>query len=453
MRVFKFGGSVLKDANDIKNILSILNSQVKRTEQVVVVVSAFFDVTNSLLELVNEVLDDKDYKNKLSEIKSFHKKITKELNFDYNQNIQVETLLIELESILFSVDKKNKKSFDCLYDGILSIGERLSSLIIFNYLHKHDDVVQIFPNEIIKTNSDFGHAKVNIKKSMRLIGDCIKNINAKIIICAGFFGSDENEKITTLGRNGSDYTASLIASAVDAEQLVIWKDTDGLYTADPKIVKNVKFIKQITYQEMAELSSLGNKILHIDAIAPCVTKHIPIVLRNCYNVNCNGTLVFNKKCENYLINGITKLDEVRVITIFFNENVDIVDILIKIQQILKNYSDIVITISENIKQKKFSLLIFNKKSDKLFIDIKNKLRRNKCINITIGEIKSMITIIGANFSSTVGVSGKIFNVLNKNKININALHDDFSSTRISFLCSTSDVDKAINLLHDELLKQ
>ena len=453
MKVLKFGGSVLKNAEDVKNIAHILDLQSKNGEQIVVVVSAFFGITNKLLELVNLATNKNGYTESLNNIKKFHFDLANALDIDAENENEIENLFNKLEHILITIHDSELLSND-LRDAIISFGERLSSFIIFSYLAKFEDVAQIFPNELIKTNSNFGCATVNISESNDLISSCINNIDAKIIICAGFIGADANGKITTLGRNGSDYSAALIASSVNANVLEIWKDTDGLYTADPKIVKSAKFIKQITYQEMAELSSLGNKILHINAIAPCIAKHIPIVLRNCYNLSCPGTKVSDKECKNYLVNGIIKLDCVRVLTFSLGELIEFNETAIKLQKLLKNYEDIIITISQNIKQRKICLLVSDYKSDRLLLDIDNiflKEKKNGYLTVEIGKLKSMITIVGADLINTCGVSGKIFGALEVNNINIDALNDDFSTTRISFLCNTDISDKVINLLHDELV--
>ena len=452
MKVLKFGGSVLKNADDVRNIANILKTNIKGENQIIVVVSAFFGVTNKLIELLNATVNDKGYKTTLEALKEFHFKIIHELGLNEAEVSHIYDLLEELNH---DVEDIANTAFIAkeMYDKIISFGERLSSSIVFSYLSKNEDVAQIFPNEIIKTDDNFGCAHVDVEKSNNLIETCISNVDAKIIICAGFIGSTNNGEITTLGRNGSDYSAALIASAVNADALEIWKDIDGLYTADPKIVKDVKFIKQITYQEMSELSSLGNKILHIDAIAPCVSNHIPIVLKNCYNLNCKGTIVSHEKCRNFLINGIVKLDNVNVLTIALNEFADIFDIASRMQNMLKTYEDSLITLSQNIKQKRICILTKSGSSEKIYNEINDFLSQNKnTTSIVIGDTKSMITIIGADLINTCGLSGKIFNILERNNINIDSIHDEFSPTRISFLCNVDEANNVVNLLHNELVR-
>lgn len=527
IKVLKFGGSVLKNANDIKNIKSIIDSDVLKKNHVIVVMSAFNGITNNLLELAKSISsydgivkfktkidaqqqyvkniattkkEESDENNNRYEILynsivDSHLSIAKDLKINENGLNEINELLLKMQHTIIALSDK-KKMINELQDSLLSYGERLSSLIFYLFLRdsvgsdkqcknnyyytnnrninnnivtdnndchhvtKNTDVKYIESCKIIVTDSNFGHAKVDFEKSNKLIKKAILNytnnsIDAKIVVCAGFIGEDNNGRITTLGRNGSDYTASIIASAVKADSLEIWKDTDGLYTADPKIVKNVKFIKKITYQEMAELSSLGNKVVHVDAISPCVQSNIPIFLKNCYKKRSKGTLISKNKCKNYLINGIVKLDNVIILTLSLNDFMNATAFAIDMQKIMQNFEDIIITVSQNIKQRIFSIIVVNTTcTDKFIKEIENKFNKymkDKDLLIHSSESKSMITIIGADFSKTTGISGKIFSILNDNRININAIHDDFSSTRISFLCKTTEANKVVNMLHKNLI--
>ncbi len=289
MKVLKFGGTVLKNSSNIKNVGKIIHQQLKNDEKNIIVISAFFGITNKLLELATIASNKKDFSSKFTKIKEFHLKIVKQLSICDNTKKQVLSLFKDLNSVLKKIQKSHKLSLE-LQDVVLSFGERLSSLIVFHYLLKTEKVVQIFPDEIIKTNSDFGCASVNLSKSYKLIKNCIKNKKENIIVCAGFFASNDNGNITTLGRNAGDYTAAIVASAINADVLEIWKDT-CLYTADPKIVKNAKIIKNIKYDEMYKLSLSGNKVLHPLTVKLCALKKIPIAIKDCNNPLNAGTLI------------------------------------------------------------------------------------------------------------------------------------------------------------------
>lgn len=482
MKVLKFGGSVLKNAKDIENLYSIVNGDNCRA---CVVVSAFYGITNKLEKLADYVLllrgeqnGRKNHKIKKSEKKAlyqknvekrkqlideiidFHKEIINDLSIADDKNIDsVLELFNDLKRIalnkhLFIFNPRH------LTDVILSFGERLSSFIIYCFLSKNNvNCYYLDARKIIRTNSNFTMARVNLFKTENLIKNTFNNIfakqNCKKIICAGFIGADGALRTTTIGRNGSDYSASLVANAVNADVLEIWKDTDGLFTADPKCVKNVCFIKQISFQEIAEMSSLGNKVVHIDAIYPCVEKNIPIFLRNVYNQSFQGTKISKEKYENYIVNGIIKIDDVSILKLQIGARANMNKTFIKMQKLLKFYNDDVITISQNTKQRLFSAIIMAKKMpvilEKVKIIFDNDVRK-KNLSINEENNKSIISVIGANFSTFAGISGKIFDVLQKNNINIDAIYDDFSTTRISFVCDVCFSDKVVKLLHKELVE-
>ena len=457
MKVLKFGGSVIKNNHDLENIAEILSKSLKKTDFIVVVVSAFYGITNELVELVTIASSGKDYTKQFDKIYDFHIKLSQNIGINPAKN-ELKKLFTNLEHIL-AIVKDAKKVSSELMDCVLSFGERLSSLIIKEYLKKiltTCDISHVVSQDIIKTDSNFGYARVDVNKTEQLIKAKFNTKKQKnsIFICAGFIGSDSEGRITTLGRNGSDYTASIIASALEAECVEIWKDIDGLYTADPKVVKNAKFIDEISYQEMAELSSLGNKVIHINAIFPCITKQIPIFLKNCYNQRCRGTKISaneNKKCK---INGVVKLDNVVILKMKMNEFADVKSIAIKTQKVVQKFENAIITISQNTKQKMYSMIISSDVVDKVAQNLNEDLKEfieNQDIFIKIGGEKSIISVIGAGISNAVGIAGKIFNTIQKNHISINAIHDDFSETRISFLCDVKDANRVIKVLHKKLV--
>ena len=366
MKVLKFGGSVLKNANDVKNVCNILKTSfsdyhpecLKNSKrQIVAVFSAFYKMTDKLILLGQKASKRENYKDDFEDFKHFHYKIIEDLKIDKSC---VDDIFVKLEHLLLTI-YDNERIIDEIFDLLMSFGERASLIIIFNYLGKTEDVNYVLSYEMIKTNDNFGNAKVNFEESGELINGCFENIDSDFVVCSGFIGSDNNGKITTLGRNGSDYSASIFSNILKANVLEIWKDTDGLLTADPKIVKNAKFIDMIGYQEMAEMSSLGNKVIHIKAITPCITEKIPILLKNCYNPTARGTLISQESSNKYLVNGVVKLDNVVVITISFNEYIDMNDCCIKIQSIIGKFESDIITISQNVKQRVINLVITDAK--------------------------------------------------------------------------------------------
>ena len=459
MKVLKFGGSVLKNAEDVRNVCNILKTSfynynpesLKNTKkQIIAVFSAFYKITDKLILIGKKASKKENYKDDFEDFKRFHYNIIEELGIDKHC---VDDIFTKLDHLLITI-YDNGKIIDEVLDLLMSFGERTSLIIIFNYFGKTEDVSYILSYEMIKTNDNFGNAKVDFEESSELIKGCFESIDSDFVVCSGFVGTDYNDRITTLGRNGSDYSASIFSNILKANVLEIWKDTDGLLTADPKIVKNAKFIEKISYQEMAEMSSLGNKVIHINAITPCITEEIPILLKNCYNPTAKGTLISNDSSNNYLINGIVKLDNVVIISISINEYIKMNDFFIKIQSIIGKFENDIITISQNLKQRIISLVITETKIEKFNIEIKNNFEneiKEKDISINISDAKSMITIVGSCIINAVGVAGKVFSIIQQNNINIDYIHDDFSKTRISFLCSVQEADNVVKILHNGLI--
>lgn len=447
MKACKFGGSVLKNADDIRNIAGILNID---GQQKIIVVSAFYGVTNKLVELFNLAKNGENFTSQLDEIKNFHIKMATDLGVE---NDDILALLSQLEQALSRISISNE---DEIHDLVLSFGERLSSLIIYKFLSSQDGKTgYIHSEEVVKTDSNFGRAKVFIEETKAAIQAAANALSdAKIIVCAGFIASSKEGKITTLGRNGSDYSAALYSSAVNASVLEIWKDTNGLFTADPKIVENVRFIDKISYQEMRELSSLGNKVVHVDAITPCITANIPILLKNCYNTSFPGTLIASDGNSD-AINGIVKLDGLSTLTLQINEMVDIDKFAIKLQETIGQFRDYIVSFSQNINQRIFAAVIKNKADDfiKKITEIFGHHIDIGDIKITQSEPRSMITVLGSNLINSVGVSGQIFGILQKEHINVYSIQDEFSATRISFLCPTESANLVIKLLHKELVEK
>ena len=453
IKVLKFGGSVLKDETDITNIKNIALQAVNEGYKIVVVVSAIKGVTDKLLKICESVSDQEDSNLLLSNLQEQHLEIIEKLGIAENCSQDIEELIAKLKQAVNFLHDCIQLTSE-MQDLILSFGERLSSKIVFHYLKQFCNTEYLYSENIIKTDSTFRCAKLNLQLSHENIQQNILRTDDDIFVCGGFIASDEEGRITTLGRNGSDYSASIFAVALQAERLEIWKDIDGLYTADPKIVKNVKFIEQISYQEMIELASLGNKVLHVNSIAHCVSHNIPIVLKNCYNPNFPGTTITRNTHGNYLIDSIIKLDGVAVISFKINEFADITAVAIKVQKIVKYFEDIVITISQNLKQKLLSLIVQDTRLEEMMELFKKNFSSNgqNSVVISKSESKTMITIVGSGFRDMIGISGKIFNVLNKHKIGISCIHDDFSPTRISFLCKTTDANNTIIVLHKELVE-
>ena len=287
MKVFKFGGASIKDAPSIKNILEIISKYEK--DNLVIVVSAMGKTTNALEKVVDSYFNDKSQlQSSISDVFNFHINILNSL-FEKNHFIfsELNTSFEKLGSFI----KSNKSpSYSFVYDQVVSLGELISSKIIYEYLLKNNlDCSLIDARNCIKTNSKYRGGKVQWDMTNKKIKELISD--SKINITQGFIGSDSNNFTVTLGREGSDYSAAIFAYSLNAESLSIWKDVPGLLNADPKFFSNTKLLNQISYSETIELAFYGASIIHPKTLQPLQKKEIPLFVKSFKNPLSNGTVI------------------------------------------------------------------------------------------------------------------------------------------------------------------
>ena len=287
MKVFKFGGASIKDAPSIKNILEIISKYEK--DNLVIVVSAMGKTTNALEKVVDSYFNDKtQLQSSISDVFNFHINILNNL-FEKNHFIfsELNTSFEKLGSFI----KSNKSpSYSFVYDQVVSLGELISSKIIYEYLQKNNiDSSLIDARNCIKTNSKYRGGKVQWDMTNKKIKELISD--SKINITQGFIGSDSNNFTVTLGREGSDYSAAIFAYSLNAESLSIWKDVPGLLNADPKFFSNTKLLNQISYSETIELAFYGASIIHPKTLQPLQKKEIPLFVKSFKNPLSNGTVI------------------------------------------------------------------------------------------------------------------------------------------------------------------
>ena len=287
MKVFKFGGASIKDAPSIKNILEIISKYKK--DNLVIVVSAMGKTTNALEKVVDSYFNDKaQLQSSISDVFNFHLNILNNL-FEKNHFIfsELNTSFEKLSSFI----KSNKSpSYSFVYDQVVSLGELISSKIIYEYLLKNNmDCSLIDARNCIKTNSKYRGGKVQWDMTNKKIKELISD--SKINITQGFIGSDSNNFTVTLGREGSDYSAAIFAYSLNAESLSIWKDVPGLLNADPKFFSNTKLLNQISYSETIELAFYGASIIHPKTLQPLQKKEIPLFVKSFKNPLSNGTVI------------------------------------------------------------------------------------------------------------------------------------------------------------------
>ncbi len=319
MKVIKFGGSSVGSSDALRSVIEIIKSK-SVNDRLVVVVSALRSVTDQLIEMSTLASKgDDSYRTLLISIEKRHFEIINEL-FPANSRSDIITdyklTLNELEDVLqgvFLIQELTAKTLDF----ILGFGERFSAMILAALLNHHKlDSLFTDARKLIKTDENFGAARVLAAPTFQNIRNYLDEHHNKVIVVTGFISSTEKNESTTLGRGGSDYTASLFGAALQADAIEIWTDVDGLMTADPRKVKSAFSVEYASYEEAMELSHFGAKVIYPPTIQPALKSGIPILIKNTFKPEHPGTEISKEiKKGNGTIRGLSSIDNITLITL------------------------------------------------------------------------------------------------------------------------------------------
>ncbi len=455
MKVLKFGGTSVGSAKNINQVISILENYSKK-DTIICIVSAVGGITDKLLEAGTLAKQkDKNYKLKYKTIVKIHTSLAKVLIPD-NHTLLIENLtnrLKKLKQILDGIYLINELS-PSTSDKLLSFGERLSSLIIVETMKSRNiDVKRKNSRSLIITDSNFTKAEVKYRQTNENIRAYFSNASQKITILPGFIAKSEKGKTTTLGRGGSDFTAAIIASALKVNALEIWTDVSGMYTANPKLVKQALPIKKLSYQEAMELSHFGAKVLYPPTIQPVLNLEIPIFIKNTLRPEDAGTIITKESNGlSKMAKGISNINNISLITLQGNGMVGIPGFSKRLFETLAQNKINVILITQASSEHSICIGIDQNEvaKAKTSIDIafEYEISLQKIDPIIVEKNLSIIALVGDNMKSHQGVSGKLFSALGKNNINIRAIAQGASEKNISVVITEKDVKKALNTLHE-----
>lgn len=354
-RVLKFGGASIRDSSKIENVFSILSSY--KNEKIVIIFSAIANVTNLLEELVDlHLMNDLRKQHKLVEIHQIHLNIVKDL-FEKNHSIynNLNNLIDELRVI---IDKKPESGYSFIYDQIVSYGELMSTKILNDYLNlRKFNCILLDARDLVKTDSKYQNAKIDWSSTKKNI----KKIKLySPIITQGFIGSNTSNQTTTLGREGSDFTAAIFANILNADEVIIWKDVNGVLNADPRYFNDTILLSNLSYSEAIELAFYGAKVIHPRTIQPLQEKRIPLSVRSFININEPGTVIAEIKNNKPITSYIVKENQVLISISDINLSFIVEEHLSWIFSVLSKY-DISVNLMQN-SAVSFSVCVDNKKN-------------------------------------------------------------------------------------------
>ena len=454
MIIIKFGGTSVANAQRIEGVADIISQLKKQHKKIGVVVSAFGGVTDELIRMSKlAAARDDEYINVFREIRDRHQKAVKELNLQRDKKLHhfLEETFAALHDILHGVYLVKELSFRTL-DFLSGHGEVLSAKIITHYLQSKKMASDFLDaRTVIRTDETFGGARVDFTFTNKSINNFFKKSNS-IVVITGFVASTSKGEMTTLGRGGSDYTAAIFGAALNAEEIQIWTDVDGVMTADPRKVKKAFSIASMTYEEAMEMSHFGAKVIHPPTIQPALDKKIPLLIKNTFKPEHPGTFISTQPADQaFLIKGISSIDKISLLTLQGSGMVGVAGISARLFGALSQAKINVILITQGSSEHTISFAVKPEDSSLAQNSIEEAFRleiRAKLIEkIRVENDLSIIAVIGENMRNTPGVSGRLFQALGKNGISVVATAQGSSELNISTVIHRHDLDKALNSLH------
>ncbi len=459
MNVLKFGGTSVGSVKNINSVISILEKYSKEGD-VICVVSAIGGITDKLLKTGALAQNkDKGYISDFKHIKQVHLNVLTELNPKVDKTVKkaLEDKLNNLKSLLDGIYLINELS-PKTSDKLVSFGELLSSYIIAETMKARGmNVVRKNSQDLIVTNSNFTKAEVNYSLTNANIKSYFNNANQRITILPGFISKSQSGEITTLGRGGSDFTAAIVAAALKVDRLEIWTDVSGMFTANPKVVKQAYPIETLSYQEAMELSHFGAKALYPPTVQPVLDLEIPIHIKNTMEPEAMGTVIsaqVNGKVSP--VKGISNIDHIALLTLQGNGMVGIPGFSKRLFETLAQEKINVILITQASSEHSICIGIDIKDAEKAKTSVdaafENEISLHKIDPIIVETDLSIVALVGDQMKSHQGISGKMFSALGRNNINVRAIAQGASERNISAVIASNDIKKALNTLHDQFFE-
>jgi len=454
--VIKYGGTSISTAKDIQSVAKYINLQSNK-HQILVVCSAISGTTDDLIEISESIKKENKSKAEqlVSTITNRHKQLAKQT---IKKPDVRKKLLTKLDSdfaeLLALIDgmvllgEVTPRSMDYL----ISFGERLSiQLVSFALNDSGKKSTPLTGKEIgIVTDSNFGESNPLMDTTRLRVSKTVDTLFSKKIIpvVGGFTGADQHGHVTTFGRGGSDYSATTIGSCIKANEIWLMSDVDGLMTADPKIVKNAKLLKEVSYIEAIEMAQFGAKQIHPRTFEPLLAKKIPMKIRNSFNVKNEGTLVTASSSAKNTVKCVSNVKNNGLIDIQGGSMVGTPGTAAKIFATLAKTGINVMMISQNPSESSITIVVKNTDLDRAVSILEMELLGKiiKKLDVTTGV--AIIALIGSGMRGTVGVASKVFGAIEKNKVNVSMITQGSSELNLAFIVKNSDTNAAVRALHN-----
>ncbi len=460
MRILKFGGTSVGTPQTIKDLLlPILVGYHRRRQPFAVVFSAFSKVTDSLIEMARRAAQgDSTYLWLLDELHRRHSAcIEALLPAEHRSPVEssLEEHFTDLNDILHGIYLLREATARSL-DFVLSFGERNSTLILTHAMRQAGLPAEyVDARHIIRTDGHFGHARVDIETTYRLIQEHFARHTHAIQAVTGFIGSTDEGLTTTLGRGGSDYTAALLGAALEAEAVEIWTDVDGVLTADPRRVKKAFTLPAMTYREAMEMSHFGAKVIYPPTIRPAMGKGIPLLIRNTFNPSFEGTYIgpsVPPEQVRHPVRGISSINRISLMTLEGSGLFGVPGTAARLFSALAREGVNVVLITQGSSESSITFAVSPQQAESARQAVEREfayeLRNGEVEPLRIEHDLAVVAIVGEGMRYTPGISGRLFQALGRNGINVVAIAQGSSERNISVVLSAADETKALNAIHE-----
>ncbi len=458
MKIYKFGGTSLGTAGRIKKVADILAGALQK-DKIIVVVSAIHRVTDLLLDSATKACSgESSYRTTLDELDHLHLSIAGEL-FSGKRldevSVAIRADLSDLNNIVqgvFLLRELSEKSLAL----VMSFGERLSSSIVSSYLQERGMAsFSLDACELIVTDANYADARVDMHASELQIKKRLASFEG-VPVVTGFIAAAPDGTVTTLGRGGSDYTASILGVALGASEIWIWSDVDGFFSADPKRVRDARILPYISYAEAMELSHAGARVLHPLAVQPAMKAGIPLLIKNSFNPAAKGTRIeratpLELSCP-LPVTGLSSINNIVLLNMSGSGMVGVPGIASRLFSCLARHRINIIFISQASSEQSITLAINPAQAAKakkiLEEEFIGEIGSRQIDHLLIRRNLAMIAVVGNNMSGHPGVSAQLFETLGKNGINVIAVAQGANEMNISLVIESHDEDKALNCIHE-----
>lgn len=453
--VLKVGGGILKDKDSFKRVVNVVSQNCKLNKKQIIVISALYGVTDFLISSINKcILDPAIVPQIISELQRMHFQylsFISDAQVRKNAENELNEKISRLEKIFYGVAYL-KEASPKSKDFIQSYGERLSPIVLEAFLldSKIDSKFIDAEEAGIICHGAFENAMVNFEETQKNIDQRVMPIlGEKVVLLPGYYGADHGGNVKTFGRGGTDYSAGFIANICDAK-LEIWKDVTGFMSADPKTVADARFIELLSYDEAEELGLLGAKILHPKTIDPLRSKNLAAEVKSIFQPEKKGTIISSdKKKHELVVKSIAATKDLAIVTIHSTSMVSVPGFAALVFSKLAEKG-----VSVNLIVTSEASISFSTDTASLqkALTAMEEISKHYPSRITSNKDLAMIAVVGEGMQKTSGISGRVFNALGKERINIELISQGASEINISFVIKKTDMDKAIKAVHAEFFK-